>query len=82
MICCKFDPAAGGSMSSKGVVSWFNEIKGFGFIVDDAGRDIYVHYSEVIRDGFKTLNAGEKVAFEIVDEDSAPKAAEVRVINY
>ncbi|WP_320009150.1 cold-shock protein [Maridesulfovibrio sp.] len=69
-------------MSLKGVVSWFNDIKGFGFIEDEAGRDIYVHYSEVLRDGFKTLNVGEKVVFEIVDEDSAPKATEVRIINY
>ncbi|WP_432735529.1 cold-shock protein [Maridesulfovibrio sp. FT414] len=69
-------------MSSKGVVSWFNDIKGFGFIVDETGRDIYVHYSEVIRDGFKTLNVGEKVVFEILDENTAPKAADVRVINY
>ena len=69
-------------MSSKGVVSWFNDIRGFGFIVDEDGRDIYVHYSEVIRDGFKTLNVGEKVVFEIIDEDVAPKATEVRIINY
>lgn len=69
-------------MSSKGVVSWFNDIRGFGFIVDEDGRDIYVHYSEVIRDGFKTLSVGEKVVFEIIDEDIAPKATEVRVINY
>ncbi|CCO25288.1 cold-shock protein [Maridesulfovibrio hydrothermalis] len=69
-------------MSSKGVVSWFNDIRGFGFIVDEAGRDIYVHYSEVIRDGFKTLSEGEKVVFEILDEDTAPKAASVRIITY
>ncbi|MFW5497920.1 MULTISPECIES: cold-shock protein [unclassified Maridesulfovibrio] len=69
-------------MSAKGVVSWFNDIKGFGFIVDEAGRDIYVHYSEVHRDGFKTLNVGEKVVFEVIDEDTAPKATAVRIINY
>ncbi|SDK85041.1 cold shock protein (beta-ribbon, CspA family) [Maridesulfovibrio ferrireducens] len=69
-------------MSSKGVVSWFNEQKGFGFITDETGQDIYVHYSEVIRDGFKTLEVGEKVIFELVDESRAPKAVSVRVINY
>ena len=69
-------------MSSKGVVSWFNDIKGFGFIQDEDGQDIYVHYSEVLRDGFKTLNVGEKVVFDIVDADTAPKATEVRIINY
>lgn len=69
-------------MSSKGVVSWFNDIKGFGFIVDETGQDIYVHYTEVIRDGFKTLSIGEKVIYEIIDEDTAPKAISVRIINY
>lgn len=69
-------------MSSKGVVSWFNDQEGFGFITDENGRDVYVHYSEVIRDGFKTLNVGEKVVFELVDEGLAPKAASVRVLNY
>ena len=69
-------------MSSKGIVSWFNEQKGFGFITDESGRDVYVHYSEVIRDGFKTLNVGEKVVFELVDDSLAPKAASVRILNY
>lgn len=69
-------------MSSKGIVSWFNDIKGFGFIEDEAGKDIYVHYSEVLRNGFKTLNVGEKVVFEVIDEDTAPKATSVRIINY
>ncbi|SMF07589.1 cold-shock protein [Desulfovibrio gilichinskyi] len=69
-------------MSSKGIVSWFNEQKGFGFIIDEAGRDVYVHYSEVIRDGFKTLNVGEKVVFELIDDSLAPKAASVRILNY
>jgi len=69
-------------MSSKGTVSWFNEQKGFGFITDENGRDVYVHYSEVIRDGFKTLNVGEKVVFELVDDSRAPKAASVRILNY
>ena len=69
-------------MSSKGVVSWFNDIKGFGFITDESGKDIYVHYSEVVREGFKTLNVGEKVVFEVIDQESAPKAVSVRIINY
>ncbi len=69
-------------MSSKGVVSWFNDQKGFGFIINEEGQDVYVHYSEVNRDGFKTLEVGEKVIFELVDEGSAPKAMSVRIINY
>ncbi|WP_027721474.1 cold-shock protein [Maridesulfovibrio zosterae] len=69
-------------MSSKGIVSWFNDIKGFGFITDESGKDIYVHYSEVVREGFKTLNVGEKVVFEVIDQEIAPKAISVRIINY
>lgn len=69
-------------MSTKGVVSWFNDIRGFGFIVDESGQDVYVHFSEIIRDGFKTLSVGERVVFELIDAESAPKAASVRVINY
>ena len=68
-------------MSSKGIVNWFNDRKGFGFIVDEDGRDVYVHYSDVIREGFKTLHEGEKVVFEIVTENSALKAVSVRVIT-
>jgi CspA family cold shock protein len=69
-------------MSHKGVVDWFNERKGFGFIADESGKDVYVHYSEVIRDGFKTLEVGEKVVFDVIDEDCAPKAVAVRIITY
>ncbi|OEU71543.1 MAG: cold-shock protein [Desulfovibrio sp. S3730MH75] len=69
-------------MSSKGVVSWFNDQKGFGFITNEEGQDVYVHYSEVNRDGFKTLEVGEKVIFEMVDEGSAPKAVSVRIVTY
>lgn len=69
-------------MAIKGVVDWFNEQKGFGFIADESGRDIYVHYSEIIRNGFKTLEIGEKVVFEVIDEDCGPKAVSVRIIDY
>ncbi|WP_027179160.1 cold shock domain-containing protein [Maridesulfovibrio bastinii] len=69
-------------MSHKGVVDWFNERKGFGFIADESGKDVYVHYSEIIRDGFKTLEVGEKVVFDVIDEDCAPKAVAVRIITY
>lgn len=69
-------------MTYKGVVDWFNDRKGFGFIADESGRDIYVHYAEIIRDGFKTLEVGEKVVFEVIDEDCAPKAVSVRIREY
>jgi CspA family cold shock protein len=63
----------------EGEVSWFNEQKGFGFITDADGRDVFVHYTEIIRDGFQTLEAGEQVTFGLVDEETGPKATEVRL---
>jgi len=64
-----------------GEVSWFNEQKGFGFITDADGKDIFVHYTEIVRDGFQTLEPGEQVSFEIVDEETGPKAVDVRLKN-
>ncbi|BCS87901.1 cold-shock protein [Pseudodesulfovibrio sediminis] len=66
-------------MRKKGEVTWFNEQKGFGFISDEKGRDIFVHYTEIIRDGFQTLEAGELVTFTVVDEETGPKAQDVRL---
>ena len=51
-------------MRITGKVKWFNESKGYGFIKQDAGRDIFVHYSEIQGDGYRTLNEGETVEFE------------------
>nr|WP_041720647.1 cold-shock protein [Pseudodesulfovibrio piezophilus] len=65
----------------EGTVSWFNEQKGFGFILADDGSDVFVNYSEVIRDGFQTLDAGERVSFDIVDEKIGPKAVDVRLMH-
>jgi CspA family cold shock protein len=62
-----------------GEVTWFNEQKGFGFILGDDGRDVFVHYTEIVRDGFQTLEPGEKVSFGLVDEETGPKAVEVRL---
>ena len=62
---------------SKGTVKWFNERKGFGFIEQEAGKDVFVHYSAISGSGFKTLNEGDKVQFEIVDGPKGPAAANV-----
>ena len=61
----------------KGTVKWFNESKGFGFIEQEEGKDVFVHYSAIAGSGFKTLNEGDKVQFEIVDEPKRPAAANV-----
>ncbi|HIJ78683.1 MAG: cold-shock protein [Desulfobulbaceae bacterium] len=62
----------------EGTVKWFNETKGFGFIEQDNGKDVFVHYSAIEKDGFKTLQEGERVKFEIVDGPKGPAAANVQ----
>ena len=62
---------------AEGTVKWFNESKGFGFIEQEAGKDVFVHYSAISGSGFKTLNEGDKVQFEIVDGPKGPAAANV-----
>jgi cold shock protein len=60
-----------------GTVKWFNEKKGFGFITQDSGSDVFVHYSAIKGDGFKTLSEGEKVTFEVTDGPKGPQASNV-----
>jgi len=61
----------------EGTVKWFNESKGFGFIAQDNGKDVFVHYSAIQKKGFKTLQEGERVRFDIVDGQKGPAAANV-----
>jgi CspA family cold shock protein len=65
----------------KGTVKWFNDNKGFGFIKQENGPDIFVHYSEVKGDGFRTLNEGDEVEFDLVQGEKGPKAANVRKLD-
>lgn len=60
-----------------GTVKWFNAEKGYGFITDEEGQDIFVHYSSINVEGFKTLNEGDKVTFEVTDSDRGPQATNV-----
>lgn len=60
-----------------GTVKWFNESKGYGFITSDDGSDIFVHYSSIQGDGFKTLVEGDKVNFDVEEGQKGPKAVNV-----
>ncbi len=60
-----------------GTVKWFNDAKGFGFIQRDGGPDVFVHYSAISSQGFKSLAEGDKVEFEIVEGQKGPQAANV-----
>jgi len=61
----------------EGTVKWFNASKGFGFIEQDDGGDVFVHYSAIKTDGFKTLDEGARVQFEVVDGPKGPAADNV-----
>lgn len=60
-----------------GTVKWFNAKKGFGFISDEEGNDVFVHFSALDMKGFKSLDEGDKVQFTVVEGEKGPQAAEV-----
>ncbi len=64
-------------MLYRGQVKWFNAEKGFGFIEREDGDDVFVHFSAIQEEGFKTLDDGQEVEFEIVEGDRGPQAANV-----
>ena len=62
---------------AEGIVKWFNDSKGFGFIEQDGGKDVFVHHSAIQADGFKSLQEGDRVKFNVVDGAKGPSAANV-----
>jgi CspA family cold shock protein len=62
---------------AEGTVKWFNPRKGYGFIADKEGRDIFVHYASISGDGYKTLNEGETVSFDVVEGEKGLRAENV-----
>ena len=62
---------------SKGTVKWFNNQKGYGFISDSEGKDIFVHYSGLNMDGYKSLEEGQEVEFEVINGEKGPQATNV-----
>jgi CspA family cold shock protein len=65
-----------------GVVKWFNGEKGYGFIARDSGeKDVFVHFSAINAEGFRTLREGQRVEFEVVEGDKGPQAQNVELID-
>jgi CspA family cold shock protein len=67
----------GGTIMQKGTVKWFNAEKGYGFIECEDGTDVFVHFSAINMEGYKSLQEGESVEFEVIDGAKGPQAANV-----
>lgn len=67
---------------ANGVVKWFDTKKGYGFIKEEDGRDIFVHFSSIDMPGFKTLNEGDQVSFEVEESERGPQAKNVKLLGF
>jgi CspA family cold shock protein len=70
----------GAKEMAQGTVKWFNDAKGFGFIEQDNGPDVFVHFSAVAGDGFKSLAEGDRVSFDVTQGQKGPQSSNVRKI--
>lgn len=68
------------SEKEQGTVKWFNGSKGYGFIERDSGEDVFVHFSAIVGDGFRSLDEGQRVEFNVTDGEKGPQAEEVVAI--
>ncbi|GAB3294044.1 cold shock domain-containing protein [Epidermidibacterium keratini] len=66
---------------AQGTVKWFNAEKGFGFIAVDGGQDVFVHHTAIQMDGYRALDEGQRVEFEVTQSDKGPQADQVRVVG-
>jgi len=66
---------------NKGTVKWFDNQKGYGFISDESGKDVFVHYSSINCDGFKTLEEGQTVTYDVIESNRGQQASKVTVVN-
>lgn len=66
---------------AQGAVKWFNDQKGYGFIAQDGGPDVFVHHSAIVGEGFKSLKEGERVEFDVIQGEKGPKAQNVRKLG-
>ena len=68
------------SEKEQGTVKWFNGSKGYGFIERDSGEDVFVHFSAILEDGYRSLDEGQRVEFVVTQGDKGPQASEVIVL--
>ncbi|HUU57247.1 MAG TPA: cold shock domain-containing protein [bacterium] len=68
-------------MSEKGKIKWFSDAKGYGFIEREEGEDVFVHFSAIVGDGFRTLAEGQEVEFDVVQGQKGPQAENVSVVT-
>lgn len=68
-------------MSEKGTVKWFSSSKGYGFIERESGKDVFVHFSNIVLEGFKSLKDGQEVTFDVEESERGPQAVEVKILD-